>query len=337
MLDRRDRLRGSAIESLETRGLLSVVAPIRSSVFDGPNVDRGAAEVVTFATVRQGSRSSSPGPAGSGLSVLARTARSGPGNLPASSPVVRNNAAPSGAVKRLAAPDPDPRGLPDPLSLIRHNPPATGGDPAAAAPATMPGPSGTAFDPAGAVTLIGWAPSTATPGVGPANPAERAAGPDVRSGTGTGSGPAVTVPTGSLGNISPGLETSGSVAGNDSAAQGVPGVILRPPRVPGAVSDRGASSPAWAGLIDGALHSDWEGVDGELRQFLARLGGLSATPDGPETRPTWPLWIAATAALLLARRGSFGPRRLFGRPVPGSAWASARRPIPVGPWPLGPP
>src|SRR5262249_45876351 len=194
MLDRQARLRGSAIERLEARGLLSVVAPIRSAPIDLPDGDRVAAEVISPAMARSGSRSSLPEP---GSGAPARTARSGPGTLPVSvsPPVVRTNPAGSAVVKRSAPPDPDPRELPEPPSLVRHNQPATGGDPAAPGPEMMSGPGGPAFDPAGASALVGWAPVTTTPVVvSLANPAERVAGLELRAGTSPGSSAAVRAP-----------------------------------------------------------------------------------------------------------------------------------------------
>ena len=40
------------------------------------------------------------------------------------------------------------------------------------------------------------------------------------------------------------------------------------------------------GLLDGAIHTDWEGVDLDLRQFLARLRGLADVFRG--WRTVWP-------------------------------------------------
>src|SRR5262249_12663895 len=75
----------------------------------------------------------------------------------------------------------------------------------------------------------------------------------------------------------------------------------------------------------------------DLRHFLARLGGLADATDGPGSGPAWPLLIAATTALVLAHRASYGPRRRFRRPVAAAAWAAGHGPVPGAPWPLGPP
>ena len=102
-------------------------------------------------------------------------------------------------------------------------------------------------------------------------------------------------------------------------------------------SDRAPPARAWADLLEGALHADWEGLDGELRQFLSGFGRPDERADGYGGASTWPLCIVAATALLVARRTANAHRRLFRRPVDASLWASARRPVPFGPWPLGPP
>jgi hypothetical protein len=169
-----------------------------------------------------------------------------------------------------------------------------------------------------------------------ANPPDRLSGFDARASTGPGSSSAIAAPTGSAGNSAPGAETLDTVVSDVSGVSGLRSGAFGLLWIAGADSDGGVSSPTWADLIDGARRSDWEGIDGDLRQFLARLGGLNNTKDGPGSGPAWPLWIAATAALLLARRASYDPRRWFLRPV-ATAWASGHGRVPVGPWPLGPP
>jgi hypothetical protein len=338
MLERRARFRGSGLERLEARGLLSVLAPIKSVRIDPTDNDGSAAEVGSSAATRQAAHSTSPGPAGSGLNGLGRTPKSSPGNLPASTPVVRNNPVASGALRRSTPADPTPRDVPDPLSLVRHNEPATGGDSASNEQETMSVLGGSAFDPVGSASLVGWAPGTAMPVVmALANPPDRLAGFDGRASAGPGSSAAITSPTGSVAYIAPGAETLEVVASDVSAVTSLRGGEFGPLSIAGTAPDGGASSPAWADLIDGALRSDWEGVEGDLRQFLARLGGLADATDGPAWGPAWPLCIAATTALVLAHRASYGPRRLFRRPVAAAALTSGHGPVPVGPWPLGPP
>jgi hypothetical protein len=241
-------------------------------------------------------------------------------------------------LKRPTLTDPTPRDVADPLSLVRHIEAATSGDSSSSEQETLSVLVGSAFDSAGSVSLVGWAPGTATPVVMPlANPPDRIAGFDARAVAGPGSSTAVTAQTVPAGNIAPGAETLELIAGDVSGTIGLRDVELGALSITGAASDGKGSSAAWADPIDGALDSVWEGLDGDLRQFLARLSGLARTPDGPGAGPVWPLWIAATTALLLARRASFGPRRFFRRPVAASAWATGHGPVPVGPWPLGPP
>ena len=84
-----------------------------------------------------------------------------------------------------------------------------------------------------------------------------------------------------------------------------------------------------------ALHSDWEGVDGDLRRFLARLGGPADDPDGAGAGPACRLWIAAATALVAAHQASSRHRWPFGRPTPGASRQPDRL-VPVDPWPLGP-
>jgi len=146
---------------------------------------------------------------------------------------------------------------------------------------------------------------------------------------------AETMPVGSVGNVVLGLEVPKPAPGNSQTAPDLQGDELSEFPVPVAASDRDA--PGWANPLEGALHLDWEVVDGELREFLSGLGGLARHTEGYGARPTLALWIGAATALLLARRAISSRRRLFRRSVPGTIWVSARRPIPVGPWPLGPP
>ena len=98
-----------------------------------------------------------------------------------------------------------------------------------------------------------------------------------------------------------------------------------------------AGAPAWADLLESALHPDWGTVDGDLRQFLSRLRGLEDIPDGQGAGLVWILWIGTATAVILARRSSHGPWLSFRRPAVDPVRVSRRHPLPVGPWPLGPP
>jgi hypothetical protein len=74
-----------------------------------------------------------------------------------------------------------------------------------------------------------------------------------------------------------------------------------------------------------------------LRRFLSRLGGLGEVADGQGTGPAWLLWIGTATAVIMVSRTVYGPRQSFPRRAAGTVSAAARRPIPVGPWPLGSP
>ena len=76
-----------------------------------------------------------------------------------------------------------------------------------------------------------------------------------------------------------------------------------------------AGAPAWADLLESALHPDWGTVDGDLRQFLSRLRGLEDIPDGQGAGLVWILWIGTATAVILARRSSHGPWLSFRRPA----------------------
>jgi hypothetical protein len=96
--------------------------------------------------------------------------------------------------------------------------------------------------------------------------------------------------------------------------------------------------PGWAELMDGVTSFDWERLDGDLRQFLSRFGGLRDVLDGRGGGAEWPLWLAGLTALFVAReaarRGGWCRRRIApGTGLAGSA--PARSPGPPGPWPLG--
>jgi hypothetical protein len=98
-----------------------------------------------------------------------------------------------------------------------------------------------------------------------------------------------------------------------------------------------APALCWGDVLEGALHPDWDAVDGELRQFLSRLRRLAETPDGYGMGASWAVWIGAASAMILASRAARGPQRLFRRRAPAVVWALPRDPAPVSPWPMGAP
>jgi hypothetical protein len=198
---------------------------------------------------------------------------------------------------------------------------------------------GETADSAPAASVVGWIADVAVPGlVFPANPPGKFSGLDGRTGAGPGASATTTMPAGPLVPIVATLENSGEPP-RDPGSESNPQVreswgsaIVK------AASHPGSAISVWADLLDGAIHADWEAFDGELRQFLARLGGLADSQEGRSlSGPAWPFWICAATAVLVARRASHGRWRLFGRPVTGKIRGSGDRPIPVGPWPLGSP
>lgn len=91
----------------------------------------------------------------------------------------------------------------------------------------------------------------------------------------------------------------------------------------------------WTTLVEVALRGDWDALDAELEQFLARLGRADGESETTGETTTVCLWIGIAAVAMAARGAS---RR-------GGARSSRRRgvagdPPPtigsVGPWPLGP-
>jgi hypothetical protein len=332
---RRASLRRSAIERLEVRDLLSAMGPVRPTHVELPDSYQGVAEVVSSIATLQDGRITSRHPAGSGLDDRDRIARAGNGNGLAPLSTVPNGSETAVETKRPPSQDAAPRELADPLVFEARRTDtasdALAGDPPALGQEMAPGVSGgAASDSAVASSVVGWAPGTAMAVIMSAIilPGEFD-GSDGRAGASA----AGTSPAGSVGNVVRELEIPEPAPGDARMALDLPGD--EPLKFPVRVADSDRDAPAWANLLEGALHLDWDVVDGELRQFLSGLGGLAQHPDGYGARPTWPLWIGAATALLLARRA--GWRRLSPRPVQGVLWESPRRPVPVGPWPMGPP
>jgi hypothetical protein len=166
-----------------------------------------------------------------------------------------------------------------------------------------------------------------------ANPFDGPGSLDVHLGPGAAES---TAPSGASGALVLALESSKLPPGDSPAVSDLRGD--ESPALVLSVASRAPASLVFSSteLLDAAIHADWEAVDGELRQFLARLGGLAGSTDGRPSRSLWLAWLAAAGALLVARRASHRGRSLF----PGShtAESSARGghgPFPVGPWPLG--
>jgi hypothetical protein len=335
---RRAGLRLAPMEILEARGLLSVMPPVLSVPFEYPEVSTVAAIVVSSVPLK---------PADHGTSAETTPVTSKPddhghavkvddGNPADSTSDDRTNSGSAGAIRRPNSNNASQRELASSLIVEPRNNDFETSESAEDNPLTGPElisglAGGDVSDTAAAAGFGGLGLDSATSILNSAaNPSGRGLGLDGRAAGMT------TAPT-SAGTIVTGLENSGANGADPQSAPGFSsdgrGGLLMPP----AASGFAPGTSAWAVLLDGAIHADWEAVDVDLRQFLARLGGLTDGPDGPRSGPAWSFWIGAATVLLVARRASSGRRRLFrgagGNDLPGLA----HRPIPVGPWPLGSP
>jgi hypothetical protein len=337
MHGRRAWLRRPTMERLEGRDLPSAMTSVGSTHIELPNDNPGVAEVVSSMATRQGDRRTLPHPTGRGLDDQSHIARAGDGTAIAPLPLVPNNLEPAVDTRRPPSQNATSRALGGALVLeaLRTDAPsdALADDPPAIGQEMIPVQSGgAAAGSAGASALVGWA-------LGAAMPLSMSvfvlSGPFVGTDDRAGASAGETRPPWLVDYVVPELELRDPAPGDARTALAPSGNEPSQLAVPMAASDGGG--PAWANLLQGALHADWEVVNGELRQFLSGLGGLVQHTDESGAGPTWPVWIGVATALLLARRASYVRRRLFRRPVPGALWVSPRPPVPVGPWPLGPP
>jgi hypothetical protein len=334
----------AALEGLEGRSLLSGLAPVRSTYLELPDGYPAAAEVDSSASARAADHSGSDETVGSVPDDQGRAARPGDGNVLASPPAERVSSGEAGLSRRFNYQEIGSRELFDPLQLASRSidvaSTAVAGDVQPTGLELIAGlGGGDPIDPAGAASLVGWAPATATPTImSLASLSERAVGPDGRSGLGPGVGVSAAGggPMDSVGQLVPEAGIYAPAPGDVRPATDVHADVDLPIAVVG-VTDRGGSAPAWADILESALHPDWEAVDGELRQFLSRLGDLDRTAVGQEAGSVWLLWIGAATTLFLVRRASHGPRLSYRRAAPWPVGVSGRHPVPVGPWPLGPP
>jgi hypothetical protein len=228
------------------------------------------------------------------------------------------------------------------------SPAARDTDPASAAPAVDPasgGPDilagwvvGDPSDAAGAASVAGWSAAPGLPPVpSPTNPTQRLPGLDGRLGAWTmgsamaelSSVPAAIVAA----NVALPTVLPWDVPMSDDLRRAESSPIL----IAAAEADDRGWATDWGGLLEDGLRADWEAVDGELRRFLSRLGGVPASPEGRGEASVWRVWIAAATLLVLARRASTGRRGRVRQPASGGAWAAAHGPGPVAPWPMGPP
>ncbi len=322
------RLHVSAIETLETRGLLSAAAPINSTPVELAGVNRPTAVVVLPTTLPDDSDiSTAAAPASSKPDERAlRRVETNP--APSASIAARGSSSP-GAIRRSRVQKTSQQDFADSIG------PATRSvDPEAGTPAGEGSPSapelisglgvGDPSDPAAALaSLVGWGTDAAdSPGLadgldGPAAPRQafaRAAW-------------SVAV-----------LESSSENPGDSetAASSGAHGAwpLLVSPRAAPTESEMARGS----NLLEGAIRADWEAVDIDLRKFLARLGGLAdVSPDREQSGVAWAFWLGAAGAVLVVRRFARIRRRFLGRTAAGELRGFVHRPVRVGPWPLGTP
>jgi hypothetical protein len=333
---RRVRLCWSAIEQLEGRDVPSALAPIQSAHVEFSDILRGAAEMVSTSANVEGSRITPAHSAEVGLDDQARVARVGNGNVVDPTPVGRNDTETADDNKVSRSQNIAPRELWDPTDLatrradFKANAPAD--DFLAIGQETISGGSAAAAsESADGFSFAVW-------GLGAAMPLVMSV--SILPGSLLGSDGrareswADNIPPGSVGYVGPELEVSGQPPqrprtpadhGGDKPSQ-----LDRPVLA----SDR--ETPAWAQLVEGTLHADWEVFDRELQQFLSGLHRIADDPDGYGARGLWPLGLGAAMALVLAHRASNRRRRLSRRTVNGALQVSTRRPVSFGPWPLSP-
>jgi hypothetical protein len=322
------------MEILEARGMLSAMPLIVSVPLERPEVDPRAAMVVSSGPLKPADHSTAT-EATSKADDRGHGDKGDDGNPPASTLDDRTNSDSAGAIRRPSSNSASQRELDDSLVVEARSDDFESTESTEDTPPIGPElisglAGGEVSDPAAALGYVGSGLDAVMSIINSlANPSGRGFGLDGR----VAGASAVT----SAGTIVTSLENAGANGGDPESAPGVSkdgrGPLLMPP----AASDSAPAILAWADLLNGAIHADWEAVDVDLRHFLAGLGGLADAPAGPGSGPAWPFWLGAATALFVARRASAARRQLFRRPVAGEPRKFAHRPIPVGPWPLGSP
>ncbi len=169
------------LESLEQRGLLSVVLPISSAHLAVSDGDGAVAEVASSAAGLKGGRVASTKPGESGLNDQTHTRRTIDGKDLTPSLSDRNNLDAAASSKRLASQDDDPREVADsvPSSSRSSSDPASPisltDDPPAAGPQTTIGLVADAMpDSQDMASVVGSVPGSTTPaGISVVNPSGR--------------------------------------------------------------------------------------------------------------------------------------------------------------------
>ncbi len=156
----------------------------------------------------------------------------------------------------------------------------------------------------GAASVIGWANGSVTQGLNSlANSINLIGGLDGRPGAGLDALLLVSAPAGSASDVA-NPEGPGARAGAVEMAAAFVGDDASRFVLPLAASASEPRERTWGDVLQVALHPDWEAVDGELLQFLARLGGLADAHDGHAEGPPWLFLMGAAAALILGQRAA---------------------------------
>jgi hypothetical protein len=258
------------------------------------------------------------------------------------SPPLRSGSGNSGAIKRSTPNNSAVRELGKPLAFeSRTAEPGSSewpGEPPPTGPTLIIGTGGSdVSEPAPAVSFFGWASDVViSVFIALANPTVHLSDLDGRVSASPAPSAAATVLPGSSAAIVGTSELCAAEASLDSRTP----LELRDGASQASVtsmaaSDATAATSTGAGLLDGALRADWEAVDVELRQFLARLGAFADTSNSHHSGPMWPFWVGSAAAVAAARWATHSRRRSFRRAGTGKLRRSRQHPIPIGPWPLG--
>jgi hypothetical protein len=330
-----------AVESLEQRGLLSVVAPSTTAGLTASYVHRGTLTVAPSGADPQTGHLTSPQASESGSDPQARTSKTvdgkdltqsltardsgdggdntagkDPSEVLTTSLAARDDADAISADRRSTSHDSATRDVADSLPLVERRSieqtstiGITNEALAASAETTSGSAADAALEPLDASSLVAWAPGSGLSfGVLGAGPGESAASSAV------------------LWSAEIGRPAALSTANP-------PGDLPRFP-VNEVMEEPEAPDSTWGNLVDRALHGDWDALDGEFRRFLTRLGGDA---DGPADRGwalSWSLWIGAATVTVAARQVLQRHGRFCRRPRPFGAGPLRHQPVPVGPWPL---
>ena len=240
-------------------------------------------------------------------------------------------------MRRSTSQDVSSRDLEDTVVAVAHGIEPNSSSPMSDSPLVqnMTGAGGERSDGPSAGSVVAWSPAgAAAPPASSVNPTDGMTRLDSRPGAAAPM--AIAQPLGSMVLLISGPELAGPMLERSGSIPDDRGDTRMLSSIAPADPDGDAGGPVWTELLEGALCADWDAVDGELRQFLARLSGLADASSGRDAWRVGRLWIAAAAALVLARRRSSRRRQLVRRSLAGADRDSVRGALPIGPWPLGP-